>query len=203
MPPLLTIAACLITALIARYLTARHWQQWLKSRESFRLHVEPTPSIPSRALVALCSPCKPEDDEKSAAYEAALHHRETLRYLYLITSPGGMETARRIGERVRQWRPATDPIHVFPPAELYDMNAIDVIKAKVEAVCEELLKVSRLPEGELVCDFTGMFKTVSVGMVLACVPPGRRLSYLAGQYTPEGQLIRTAKPTATEIKIGE
>jgi hypothetical protein len=196
-----------VTALACFSLMFGFWAVWFYQ---FRRHMEshftivdikPQPPVPASALIALCGP-SPEDKRTSnPAYVAALYHRGTppdriLQYLWLITSHSGEATAKWINEQAKGWG-----VKVHSPVVLDDTCAVDIIRLKVEEARLEAIEGYNIPEKDIICDFTGMTKPVTAGMILACAPKGRRLQYLQGQYDAGGKLQLDTKPVPIEITI--
>src|SRR5437773_844324 len=108
-----------------------------------------------------------------------------LYSLYVImlsmASAAGLEVLKdflkRINGQAESWG-----VTAHPPIVLADTCEVDIIRLKVEEARREAIEGYKIAEADIICDFTGMTKPVTAGMILACAPRGRRLQYLQGQY---------------------
>ncbi len=188
------VAICIVLFALASIIYKREVRAWMESR-SF-ITITPTPVRSAMALIALCGPSIEAARERNAAYEAAVYHLPSLKHLWLITSLTGKPTADWVREQL-----SARGVVVHEPIVINDMWHVDAIKVKIEEARREAIEAFKIPEEEVICDFTGMQKPVTAGMILACAPKGRRLQYLQGQYDANGKLIPDAKSFPIEIEI--
>jgi hypothetical protein len=180
------------------WVACRHvFEKLLEKTTLTGLPIHGKPAVPAQALIALCGPIAYEKRYKNPALEAARYHRQTLKHLCLITSHAGEDTARWVNQEVEAW----GGIIVHAPLVLDDTLAVEVIKLKVEDLRHEVIEGYKVAEEDVICDFTGMSRPVSAGMILACAPKGRRLEYLQGQYDADGRLRLDVPSSPIEIEI--
>jgi hypothetical protein len=151
-------------------------------------------ALAAKDLVAMVSP----GNGRETALAAALHHGPLgLERVWLLCSEDSAADAGWVKAEVLKRLPAVD---VRVRTALRTAFNIEDVKAEVECVRKLALKGGRQQE-DLVCDFTGMTKHASVGMVLACLPWVARLEYVAPLTTDERKRGVTPKPPV-EVKIG-
>jgi CRISPR-associated protein (Cas_Cas02710) len=166
-------------------------------RENRRfLRVEfPTHVSPAKALIVFVS----KAPGSSSALEAALHHATEghLKDFWMIASEDSADEAKRIGDLLKSRHPQ---VQVHPPACISDINSIPEAKMEVENLRGKCRK--KYDSSEIVCDFTGLTKSMSAGMILACAPRDARLQYMhPNKYLPNGYADVAAGSHAVEVKI--
>jgi hypothetical protein len=192
----LTTTVCLVLCFIVWIAFRKEFRRRLGNSTINVLPIRPKRLVEASALITLCGPSAPERCTKNPAFEAAQYHRGTLKHLWLITSYSGEETAKWIHGQAESWG-----VIAHPPIVLADTCEIDIIRLKVEEARREAIEGYKIAEADIICDFTGMTKPVTAGMILACAPRGRRLQYLQGQYDANGKLMPDAPSIPIEIEI--
>jgi hypothetical protein len=150
-------------------LDARLRRFWHGKREIVSLSEGPPRA--AAALIAFVS----WGPGRSSCLQAIEHHAATLRHLWLITT----RTATADAEWMRTEVSGRYPdilIHNFE--FLDDKDSIMESKEKVEHLRRLAMKHHRVAEADLICDFTGLTKNASAGMILACAPREARLQYM-------------------------
>lgn len=168
------------------------FRRWLNTRtEIMPLKIYSSLTVRSaRGLVLLVS----RGAGVSAGLSAVRYHRETLQHLWLIHSSdaGSVDGAARIASTTNataHWKP------------LGDVFSIEMTKALVEGIRHEAHRLGVLDE-DLICDFTGMTKPVSAGVVLACLLPEHRLQYMEPTgYLSDGRPDPGAGSRPVEIDV--
>ena len=138
---------------------------------------------------------------RSSARDAALYHagEGVLQHLWLLTSVDAQADAEWVrGEVTRAWR----DVEVHPTVCLSDIYSIVEAKEEVEKIRKQMLR-KRLAENDIMCDFTGMTKHMSAGMIFACAPKESRLQYMhPKRFLPDGRADPDAGPSEpVEVEI--
>lgn len=141
---------------------------WLQPRPTVRLTGERVAS-PSRGLMLLIGR---REGDRQAAW-AIRHHRDRLSHLWLIHSSDSEETAQLVRAQAEK---NISGIRVRLLL-LDNLGSVELAKDLVEQVRTEA-QLAGLGWDDLICDFTGMTKPVSAGVVLANAHPGARMQYL-------------------------
>lgn len=140
----------------------------LATAEGYEVIGQPKPQQ-YRGLMAFVSLLQRAHLEKAIHY-----HGEKLEHIWLIATEEAKELAEEIqAEYVTTARSVT----VIPLADQWDLQAA---KAVVEWVYREML--GTLAEEEVIADFTGGTKPMTVGMIFACLSPTRHLEYVPARY---------------------
>ncbi len=182
-------AAAVNLAVIAALLALGRWRipVWRKAT-GLALFPREYPALAAKGLVAMVS----AGNGRMTALAAARHHGKLgLKHLWLISSQESRADAEWLQAEMARDLPAVD-VKLRPSLE--SAFSVEEMKAEVEHVRSLALKQLHLREDELVCDFTGMTKHASVGMVLACLPAVARLEYVSPQTSDERQRGVTPKP---------
>lgn len=132
----------------------------------------PTPE-PRKGLIVLVS------KEESAAY-AIRYHAQVLQRVWLIPSDNSREaelggSSIAVAESVRDWCAGE-----FPAIEVeIDRGGVSPADAQdtFDAV-NRIFRRSGLKASDIIADFTGGTKPMSVGMIMACLPADRELQYV-------------------------
>ena len=153
------------------------WFQGILKRNAELIAVIPEigPPVPSaRGLVVFVA----VGQGSSSALQAAQWHGERgrLRRVWLLTSTStkAVEDAKRVKTEIEAKFPALAGVEI---EQLPDIHDIKLIKARVEEVRRRAINAG-IPEDGLICDFTGLTKSASTGMILACLPRNCRLEYM-------------------------
>ena len=134
---------------------------------------------PSRGLMLLVSR---RDGVRQATW-AIEHHKQRLTHLWLIHSSDSEDAADALREQAGKDLPSVR-VRLLP---LVNLGSVELAKELVDQVRTEA-KLAGLEADELVCDFTGMTKPASAGVVLANVHPHARLQYMEPTKTlPDGK----------------
>jgi len=149
---------------------------WLWNRRQLaRLTVRPESSErapePAKALIAMVS----AGGGRVTALAAAEHHIQRLDHLWLITTRTAEADALFVSERITALKPG---IAIHPIRIIDDKHTIDEVKVVVEMLRRKAIQECGGAERDVICDFTGLTKHASAGMVLACAPRLARLQYV-------------------------
>lgn len=128
---------------------------------------------PAEGLIALVSIGR----GRSSVVDAVFFHKETLRHIWLIRSLASEQDAQIIKNEIRKFLPP-ERCDIHDDKILDDPDDIDDAFHKVKVLRRRASRDFRIADEDLICDFTGMTKAASAGMVLACAQPGKRLQYM-------------------------
>jgi len=137
---------------------------------------------------------------RSSAFEAALYHANqgSLEHLWLVHSAGTKDDAIWIQDGLTKMHPHIRCHRV----EMEDVHSIIETKDIVEHVRRRATREFDVPEKELICDFTGMTKHASAGMILACTPREARLQYMHPKgFLADGRADQSAGSYPLEVQI--
>lgn len=172
----------------------QHWMR--RNREFLGLGITQTVTR-ARALAVFVS----MKAGRSSARDAALYHAAegVLQHLWLITSAEAQADAEWVRQEVLRQHPA---VTVYPTICLPDVYSILDAKEEVEKIRKRMLRLG-LPENDIVCDFTGMTKHMSAGMIFACAPKEARLQYMhPARFLADGRADPDAGPSLpVEVQI--
>ena len=103
------------------------------------------------------------------------YHRPELTHVWLLHSsdPGSIEGREKIERHCSEVAPAVK----VEARLIHNIFSIEGVKALVESIRREA-KGKGICDADFICDFTGMNKPVSAGVVLACIRPENRLQYM-------------------------
>ena len=127
--------------------------------------------MPARGLFFLIS----RGADGPYANYAIDYHRSALAHLWLLHSSdaGSLQNLEFVRSHCRE----TVPHVKLSVRQEDDMFSITTAKAHVDFVRQEAHAIG-IKDEDLICDFTGMTKPVSAGVVLACIRPDHRLQYM-------------------------
>jgi hypothetical protein len=168
----------------------------IKNNEIITLSITKLPDR-AKALVVFVS----KGPGSSSALDAALYHADNdmLQDLWIITSEEARDDADRVRREVLSLHPN---VTVHPPVYVMNVHDIGEAKTEVEIVRRKCL-LKYKSEKEIICDFTGLTKHMSAGMIFACAPKEARLQYmLPKRFLPDGRADFTAGPSdPIEVEI--
>jgi len=172
-------------------------QRWMRRNREFLSIGETHHVTRARALIAFVS----KGAGRTSARDAVLHHAGdgVLQQLWLLTSKEAEADADWVrGEVARGWPAVT----VYPTVCLPDIYSIVDAKEEVEKIRKGMLRKG-LEENDIMCDFTGMTKHMSAGMIFACAPKEARLQFMhPKKFLPDGRADPEAGPSEpVEVKI--
>ena len=134
-----------------------------------------------------------------SALSAVDYHGRTLSHVWLVHSsdPGSVAGAAEVRRHCSEVAPSV----VVIDRPIASMFSIEMAKALVEGVRGEA-HASGITDEDFICDFTGMNKPVSAGVVLACIRPGHRLQYMEPDAVlPSGEPDQQAGSHPTEVDV--
>lgn len=146
---------------------------------------------PARGLLLLVS----RGPGISAGISAVKYHGDALQHLWLIHSSdrSSVEGAALIASK-------TSATSYMKP--IGDVFSIEMTKALVDTIRQQAHRLG-LGDEDLICDFTGMTKPVSAGVVLACLLPRYRLEYMEPLgYLSDGRPDPDTGSRPIEVEIG-
>jgi uncharacterized protein YkvS len=161
---------------------------------------EPKTGVRRKALVAFVS----VGNGRTSALQAAQYHLGVLEHLWLITSKDGRSDADWVVQQIEAALAADTAVprlKIHATTFLDEILSIPEAKAKVELIRHLAIKVEKIPENEVICDFTGLNKLASAGMILACAPRSALLQYMYPNQAEEGRPVYAAGSTPREIAI--
>ena len=168
-----------------------NWKPW-KSRSITAIPYEKEP-LPAKVVVAMVS----KGAGSQTARVAVEYHKDSVENVWLITTPLAEDDARAVKRDLETVKPG---IVVQPFGSLRNSHTIDEVKTEIERIRRLALKLEGVSERDVICDFTGLTKQASAGMVLACARRQARLQYVrAAESDERGRAIRPAKPVEVEV----
>jgi hypothetical protein len=192
-------AAGVILALVAGlgFALSERIQRWVRRSRQFQ-RVETTKRVTrARALVVFVS----MKAGRSSARDAAFYHAAdgVLQHLWLLTSVAAEADSDWVRAEVIRNYPA---VKVYPSVYLSDMYSIVEAKEEVEKIRKRMLRQG-LEANDIMCDFTGMTKHMSAGMIFACAPKEARLQYMhPRRFLDDGRADPEAGPSEPiEVEI--
>jgi hypothetical protein len=165
---ILVVSSVILFLLVVAIYAAGVFRAMLTSRNVYRFLDKPNPA-PRKGLIAFVSLTQRAHLDRAIAY-----HRETLKRLWLIAT---QEAQARAAQIVAEYNKSGVQISIVPLSEEWDL-----IKTKetVDQIFTEQL--DGLAEEDVIADFTGGTKPMTVGMVFACLTPSRSLQYVPAEY---------------------
>ncbi len=128
-----------------------------------------------RGLIVFVSLAQRAHLEKALQY-----HGEQLERVWLIATKEAKGLAQ---ELQAEYVTATRTLTLVPLENEWDLQAVQNV---IEAIYREQL--GDLTEAEVIADFTGGTKPMTVGMIFACLSPARHLQYVPARYA-EGEPV--------------
>lgn len=138
---------------------------------------------------------------RTSALQAAEYHAglASLRHLWLITTRAAESDAAWVGQQIASRNTA---IKVHEVQFLEDKDNIREAKGLVEHLRRRAIDEYLVSEPDVSCDFTGLTKNASAGMILACAPRDARLQYMvANRLMPDGRADPSAGSRPREVFI--
>jgi hypothetical protein len=191
------IAVILLMVAGLGVLLSERIQRWMRRSREFQ-EIGLTRSVPrAQALIVFVS----KGAGRTSARDAAFYHAGdgVLRHLWLLTSAEAEADADWVRAEVERECPRAT---VYPTVCLPDIYSIPDAKAEVEKIRKGMLRKG-VAENDIVCDFTGMTKHMSAGMIFACTPKEARLQYMhPKRFLADGRADPAAGPSEPiEIEI--
>ena len=192
------LALLLVTAaLLGGYRLLHRLQRAIsRGREVITL-VEQDAVRGAKALIVFVS----QGGGRTSALQAAEYHAtfRSLKHVWLITTRAAESDAKWVGQQIAE-RDAGIKVHELQFLE--DKDNIREAKSLVEHLRKRAMDEFFAREPEVICDFTGLTKNASAGMILACAPRDARLQYMVpNRLTPEGRADPTAGSRPREVVI--
>lgn len=193
-----TAAAAILAAVIGLgiFLSDR-MQRWVTRNRQFQRIGITRHVTRARVLVAFVS----MKAGRNSAVDAALYHagEGVLEHLWLLTSADALADAGWVGEQVLLKHPR---VTVHPAVCVADIYSIPDAKDEVEKIRRQTMRKG-MAESDIMCDFTGMTKHMSAGMIFACAPREARLQYMhAAKFLADGRADPAGGPSRpVEVEI--
>jgi hypothetical protein len=128
---------------------------------------KPREPLEAAGLIAMVS----KGDGSNTARDAIAYHAKSLRHLWLL-----------IADKILAEVALSSPnIRLHPLELLSDPNDLEAALIRITDLRRQALKRERLRGEDLICDFTGLTKNASAGMVLASANRGARLQYMVSK----------------------
>jgi CRISPR-associated protein (Cas_Cas02710) len=168
---ILVVSSVILFLLVVAIYAAGVFRAMFTSRSLYRFLDKPNPA-PRKGLIAFVSLT-----QRAHLDRAIIYHRETLKRLWLIAT---QECQVRAAQLVAEYNKQGIQVSIVPLGEEWDL-----IKAKetVDRIYAEQL--DGLAEEDIIADFTGGTKPMTVGMVFACLTPSRSLQYVPAEYVKD------------------
>jgi hypothetical protein len=169
------VSSVMLFLLVAAIYAAGVFRARFTSRSVYRFLDKPNPA-PRKGLIAFVSLT-----QRAHLDKAVLYHRETLKRLWLITT---QECQIHAAQLLAEYKKNGIQIFVVPLSEEWDL-----IQAKetVDRIYAEQL--DGMAEEDIIADFTGGTKPMTVGMVFACLTPSRSLQYVPAEYDKDRGMV--------------
>jgi hypothetical protein len=148
---------------------------------------------PHAGLIWLLSP----RDIEAPLFAIRYHHVEgsaVLQHCWVLISPGATAAYDRLAARVEEvgYKVELHPVALSGETIEATYQAIDhIYGAEAER--------AGLQADQIIADLTGGLKTMTAGMVMACLPHGRQLEYIESDRDAQGEVI---KDSQRAIKVG-
>jgi hypothetical protein len=165
---------------------ARPW-----SRRGFVFMTWENPPLPAKAVVAMVS----KGGGSQTAVTAVAFHSKTLEHVWLITTPTAKADAESVSAQIAALKAG---VTIHPITFVENTHTIEEVKPKVEGIRREALKQRGVWERDLICDFTGLTKQASAGMVLACAHRAARFQYIRAEWDDAGRPV----PPGSPVEVG-
>jgi hypothetical protein len=123
----------------------------------------------ARGLIAFVSLKQTDHLETALNY-----HSQTLEKVWLLATEDAVSTAEELKKR---YELNSRDIQIVRLDNPYDLQSV---RAQVETLYRSGLM--GMPETDVIADFTGGTKPMTLGMIFACLSPTRRLEYVAAKY---------------------
>ena len=197
---LLIAAGVLVLSLIIYALFRRFFKQELRVKDL----------APRRGLIVLVSQGKLHE---IPAYSSLEFHKPALTHCWLITSRRPLnepdQPPTSSGEAIQSaWKNAQD-LKGQLQENLKVVNIIEIDPENPKEIFDEADKIFRaarragLRSNEIVADFTGGTKTMSISLVLACIPSGRAVEYMKPRkFLPDGRADSKAGSDPKLVDLG-
>lgn len=169
---ILVIAGALLAAVVYLAIAIGFLRARLFTRRAYAVLDIPHPEQ-RKGLIAFVSLTQRAHLEKAIAY-----HKGALERVWLIATKDAEATAF---ELKRNYETAQLSFDVIPLN-----NQWDLLRSKdvVESIYAE--RLGTLTDGDVIADFTGGTKPMTVGMIFACMTPARKLEYVPAIYEGGG-----------------
>jgi hypothetical protein len=158
-----------------------------------------------RGLIAYVSLAQRAHLEKALQY-----HGEALERVWLLATKDAQELAK---ELQAEYASPKRIVQIIALSNEWDLQAA---RAVVEQIYQEQL--GALKEEDVIADFTGGTKPMTVGMIFACLSPARHLEYVPARYgtgepeplepveyflgaAPTASLAESAQPTPANERV--
>lgn len=164
------ILGCAVAALVllvyGAYAAGAIRARWVA--ESYGISDKPKPRQ-YRGIIAFVSLSQRAHLERAIQY-----HGEKLERVWLIATKDAEELASEI--RGEYQTPARN-VEFVPLDDPWDLQSVRTV---VEGIYRE--RLGALAEEDVIADFTGGTKPMTVGMIFACLSPSRHLEYVPARY---------------------
>jgi hypothetical protein len=207
----LLVVVVVLLLLLSLYLTSMaDWvRRWVGDYQPAQANVEPLQwGFPG--LVVAVSKRQSGNTQPTPAELAIEFHwkRGTLKHCWMICTDQSEDEATAIVKRFEVLGATSGMFHFgeqhvlwqrhagvgSPMSLLLTEDAMDdpnLVRQLVDRIYGEALGLFGMPETDLVVDYTGGTKSMTAGMMLACVSPRRQVEYLS-QQSKALMLVRTA-----------
>jgi hypothetical protein len=191
-------AAIVLAAILALGIAlSKSVQRWIRRNREFQRIDTTTRVARARALIALVS----KKPGCASALDAARYHAEhgVLQFLWLLTSTDAEADAEWVKLELLRHHPG---VTTYPPIRLANVYSIEEAKDEVEKIRKRMRREG-VEDNDIICDFTGMTKHMSAGMIFACAPKEARLQYMhPAKFLPDGRADPEGGPSQpVEVQI--
>lgn len=143
---------------------------------------------PHPGLILLLSPGRTDLALFTLHHHAAGSETRRLRHCWVVTTPGAKAAFDELQAQVERADLALE-LHAVPIREA----TIEASYRAVRAVHASLAQLCGVQPDDVVSDLTGGLKTMTAGMVLACLPHGYALEYVESDRDEAGQIIEGSR----------
>jgi len=168
---ILIISSLILFLLVAVIYAAGVFSAMFTARSVYRFLDKPNPA-PRKGLIAFVSLTQRAHLDRAISY-----HSQTLKRVWLLAT---QECQVRAAQLVAEYKKTGVQVSVVPLSEEWDLIHA---KEMVERIYTEQL--DGMAEEDIIADFTGGTKPMTVGMVFACLTPARSLQYVPAEYVKD------------------
>jgi hypothetical protein len=150
-----------------------------------------------------------EESNLEPTLKAIVAHASQLRHCWLLSTQGkramgSLPYAKLIAEYLRQYKGMTCTFHYGNSYTISlddDVLVLNKTYNLVRRVFKEAMQLKIQPR-ELVADITTGFRSMTLGMILACLSRERDIEFMGTRYTERGETVGDITPMALLHKGG-
>lgn len=141
-----------------------------------------------------------ENSNLAPTIKAILTHASRLEHVWLLSTTGkdaegSLPAARLLAEYLRQRKGLTCQFHFGDDLSIVMDDDTEVLQKTYEVVrsvftAAETSREINLPPREMIANITTGFRSMTLGMVLACLDREHDIEFVGTHYGPDGQPVR-------------